>query len=118
MPRLHFLQQWFALSDEVVEDALHHIQVYRAFAGIDPGTTCIRDATTVLRFRHLLESHGLAAVLLATVDGVLEKRSLLQCRGTAVGNRSQWSVGNAQLVTGSATSGAAWDQATIPPRAR
>ena len=89
MLRVRFLQQWFALSDEAVEDALHDVQVYRAFAGIDPGTTGIPDATKVLRFRHLLESHGLAAVLLATVNGVLEKRSILLRRGSAVGNRSR-----------------------------
>ena len=84
MLRLHFLQQWFALSDEGVEDALHDVPVYRAFAGIDPGATGIPDATTVLRFRHLLERHDLAPAFLATVNGVLEARGLLLRRGTAV----------------------------------
>ncbi|MCX5985250.1 MAG: transposase, partial [Chloroflexi bacterium] len=37
--RVHFLQQWFALADEAVEEALHDIPVYRAFSGIDPGAT-------------------------------------------------------------------------------
>ena len=84
MLRIHFLQQWFALSDEGVEDALHDVPVYRAFAGIDPGATGIPDATTVLRFRHLLERHNLAPGFLATVNGVLEARGLLLRRGTAV----------------------------------
>ena len=35
--RIHCLQQWFSLADEAVEDALHDVPVYRAFAGIDPG---------------------------------------------------------------------------------
>ncbi|MSQ42827.1 MAG: transposase, partial [Chloroflexi bacterium] len=42
--RVHFLQQWFSLADEAARDALHDIPVYRAFAGIDPGTTGIPDA--------------------------------------------------------------------------
>ena len=60
--RIHFLQQWFSLSDEGVEDALHDVHVYRAFAGNDLVATRISDANTVLRFRHLLESHGLVTV--------------------------------------------------------
>ena len=43
--RVHFLQQWFALSDEAAEDALHDFQAYRDFAGVDPGTAGIPDAT-------------------------------------------------------------------------
>jgi len=82
--RIHFLQQWFSLSDEAVEDALHDVQVYRAFAGIDLGATRIPDATTVLRFRHLLEAHGLATGFLATINAVLEAKGLLLRRGTAV----------------------------------
>lgn len=84
MLRVHFLQQWFALADEAVEDALHDIAAFRAFVGIDPGVTGIPDATTVLRFRHLLERHDLATALLATVNRVLEERGLLLRRGTAV----------------------------------
>ena len=82
--RVHFLQQWFALADEAVEDALHDFPVYRAFAGIDPGTTGIPDATTILRFRHLLERHDLATALLDTVNALLEARGLMVRRGTLV----------------------------------
>ena len=82
--RIHFLQQWFSLSDEGVEDALHDVHVYRAFAGIDLGATRIPDATTVLRFRHLLEAHGMATGFLATINAVLEAKGLLLRRGTAV----------------------------------
>ncbi len=82
--RVHFLQQWFALADEAVEEALHDIPVYRAFAGIDPGCTGIPDATTILRFRHLLERHDLATALLDTVNALLEARGLMVRRGTLV----------------------------------
>lgn len=39
---VHFLQQWFALSDEQAEDALHDFQAYQAFAGIDPARPASR----------------------------------------------------------------------------
>ncbi len=82
--RFHFLQQWFALADEAVDEALHDIPVYRAFAGIDPGATGIPDATTILRFRHLLERHDLATALLDTVNALLEARGLMVRQGTLV----------------------------------
>ncbi len=104
--RIHCLQQWFSLRDEAVEDALHDIPVYRAFAGIDQGTTRIPDATTVLRFRHLLERHGLAPDLLATVNGVLEDRGLRLRRGTAVDARIVMAPGSTKNRTGPREPGA------------
>ncbi len=47
--RIHFLQQWFSLSDEGVEDALQDIKVYRAFAGIDLGKGCTRHDSRPVR---------------------------------------------------------------------
>ena len=82
--RIYFLQQWFSLSDAGVEDAIHDVHVYRAFAGIDLGATRNPDATTVLRFRHLLAAHRLATGFLATINAVLEAKGLLLRRGTAV----------------------------------
>ncbi len=82
--RVHFLQQWFSLADEAAREALYDIPVYRAFAGIDPGATGIPDATTILRFRHLLERHDLATALLDTVNALLEARGLMVRRGTLV----------------------------------
>ena len=87
MLRIHFMQQWFALADEAVEDALHDFHVYRAIAGIDPGTTGIPDATTILRFRHLLERHDLATALLDTVNALLEARGQMVRPGTQVGTK-------------------------------
>ena len=59
MLRVYFLQQWFALSDPGVEDALYESPVLRGFAGIDLGRTPVPDETTILNFRHLLEEHEL-----------------------------------------------------------
>jgi len=82
--RVHFLQQWFALADEAAEEALHDIPVYRAFEGIDPGAIGIPDATTILRFRHLLERHDLATALLQEVNALLEARGQMVRPGTQV----------------------------------
>ena len=65
MLRVYFLQQWFALSDPGVEDALYESPVLRRFAGIDLGRAPVPDETTILRFRHLLEEHDLGGKILA-----------------------------------------------------
>ena len=35
MLRIYFLQQWYGLADEALEDALYDSQALRGFAGID-----------------------------------------------------------------------------------
>ena len=57
MLRIHFLQQWYGLADEAMEDALYDSQALRGFAGIDLARGAVPDATTVLNFRHWLERH-------------------------------------------------------------
>jgi len=57
MLRLHFMQQWFGLSDPAMEEALHDVPLYREFAGLDNWATRLPDESTILRFRHLLEKH-------------------------------------------------------------
>ena len=54
MLRIHFLQQWYALSDPAMEEALYDTPVMRRFAGIG-GLDGIPDETTILNFRRLLE---------------------------------------------------------------
>jgi transposase, IS5 family len=68
MLRVYFLQQWFALSDPGVEDALYESPVLRRFAGIDLGRAPAPDETTILNFRHLLEEHELCGQMLDTVN--------------------------------------------------
>src|SRR4051794_31595930 len=59
MLRIYFLQQWYGLADEALEDALYDSQALRDFAGIDLSVATVPDATTVLNFRHWLEQHDL-----------------------------------------------------------
>ncbi len=84
MLRIHFMQQWFGFSDPAMEEGLHDTPMYREFAGLDAGITRLPDETTILRFRHLLEKHHLAAPMLATVNEVLRERGLMLRAGTVV----------------------------------
>lgn len=84
MLRIHFMQQWFTLSDPAMEEALHDTPIYREFAGLDAGMTRIPDESSILRFRRLLEEHNLAAHLLAAVNSTLVQAGLLLKAGTAV----------------------------------
>jgi IS5 family transposase len=84
MLRVHFMQQWFTLSDPGMEEALHDIPLYREFAKLDTGMSRLPDETTILRFRHLLEAHQLAEPMLDAVNTVLAEAGLLLKTGTIV----------------------------------
>ena len=84
MLRIHFMQQWFALSDPGMEEALHDIPAMRTFAKLDAGDDLIPDESSILRFRHRLEKHGLAERMLAEVNALLMERGLLLKQGTLV----------------------------------
>ena len=84
MLRLYFLQQWFNLSDPAVEEALYDSQAMRGFAGIDLGREPAPDETTVCRFRHLLEAHGLGRRLFDEVQRYLTAHGLKIATGTIV----------------------------------
>lgn len=84
MLRIYFLQQWYALADEALEDAIYDSQAMRAFAGIDLSVEDVPDATTLLNFRHLLEEHALTARIFAEVAALLVEKKLLMREGTIV----------------------------------
>jgi IS5 family transposase len=84
MLRIHYLQQWFALSDPAMEEALHDMPVFREFAKLDDGVKRLPDETTILRFRHLLEKHDLATDMLRVVNDLLQAKGLMMRKGTVV----------------------------------
>ena len=84
MLRIHFLQQWFNLSDPAMEEALYDTALFREFAGLDVGEDHLPDESTILRFRHLLEAHNLSIQILATVNATLTAKGLLLKQGTVV----------------------------------
>ena len=83
MLRIHFLQQWFGLSDQAMEDALFEVPIYREFVGLS-GTERVPDRVSILRFRHLLEEHQLSIQILAAVNATLTAKGLLLKNGTVV----------------------------------
>ena len=84
MLRIHFLQQWFGLSDPAMEEALHDTPLYCEFAHLDAGMARLPDETTILRFRHLLEENNLSIQLLATINATLIAKGLMLKTGTVV----------------------------------
>ena len=84
MLRIHFMQQWFTLSDPAMEEALHDVPLFRDFAGLGGGSDRLPDESTILRFRHLLELHKLAPQMLQTVNELLRAKGLMLRAGTVV----------------------------------
>jgi transposase, IS5 family len=84
MLQIHFMQQWFGLSDPAMEEALYDVPLYRDFAGLDDGMSRLPDESTILRFRHLLEAHGLAVQMLAVINGILSEKGLMLKAGSVV----------------------------------
>src|SRR3981081_2173170 len=84
MLRIYFLQQWFNLSDPQAEDAIYDSESMRRFVRVELGEEVVPDETTILRFRHLLEQHGLTQAIFSSITGLLEERRLLLRSGTIV----------------------------------
>ena len=83
MLRSHFLQQWRSLSNLAMEEAFFDVPLYREFARLDEFVR-LPDESTILRFRHRLETHKLADGILATVNDLLSRQGLLLKQGSAV----------------------------------
>jgi IS5 family transposase len=84
MLRMYFLQIWFSLSDELTEDGIFDSHAMRDFMGIDFLTSQAPDSTTLMKFRHLLEEHGLQQQIQAEIGCLLEEQGLVMHGGTIV----------------------------------
>lgn len=84
MLRIHFMQNWFTFGDQVMEEALIDTPLYREFARLNVDADRLPDAITILRFRHLLERHGLAQQMFVAVNELLAAKGLVVKSGTAV----------------------------------
>lgn len=84
MLRLYVAQQCFGLSDEGAEDALYDSQAIRRFVGIDLSREAAPDATTLLKFRHLLEAHQLTETIFSAINAHLAEKGLFLREGTIV----------------------------------
>jgi IS5 family transposase len=84
MLRMYIAQQCFGLSDEGTEDAIYDSQAIRGFIGIDLSREAAPDATTLLKFRRLLEEHQLTQRIFAAINLHLAVKGLMLKEGTVV----------------------------------
>jgi len=84
MLRVHLMQNWFALSDPAMEEALYEIASLRNFAGLALSEPIPDETTIILNFRHLLEEYDLAEDILKQVNAHLTRKGLLLKRGSIV----------------------------------
>ncbi len=84
MLRMYLLQIWYNLSDEGVEDVIYDSYCMRKFMGLDFLTDSVPDATTLLKFRQLLEEHGIGKVIFDDIKKALDAAGLIMHGGTIV----------------------------------
>jgi IS5 family transposase len=68
----------------MVEDSIYDSYAMRDFMGVDFDERQAPDVTTLLRFRHLLEEHGLPERLFKDIANRLEENGCLICGCTTV----------------------------------
>ena len=84
MLRMYLMQNWFNLSDAAIEDAIYDSYAMRKFMHMDFVSSQVPDATTLLKFRHLLEEHKIGEQIFADVNARLESVGLMMHGGTIV----------------------------------
>lgn len=84
MLRMYLLQCWFNLSDAAVEDAIYDSYAMRKFMGISFLDEDAPDATTLLKFRHLLETNGLNKLFFEAINRVMVESGHMMKGGTIV----------------------------------
>lgn len=84
MLRMYVAQQCFGLSDEGIEDAIYDSQAIRNIIGIDLNRESAPDATTLLKFRRLLEKHNLTRRIFDEINAHLASKGLMMREGTIV----------------------------------
>lgn len=84
MLKMYLLQNWFSLSDEGVEEAIYDSYAMRKFMGIDFFEEQVPDATTLLKFRRIIEQNNVGEVLFNAISTGLEKSGHIMRGGTIV----------------------------------
>jgi IS5 family transposase len=84
MLRMYLVQQWFNLSDQAAEDELIDSISMRDFAHVDLGEGPPPDATTLCKFRHILEENNLAPKMLRLINKHLKNHGVKVSQGTIV----------------------------------
>ena len=84
MLRMYLLQVWFNLSDVGIEDAIYDSYAMRTFMKLNFLSEQVPDATTLLKFRHLLEAHKIGEQIFEDLKNRLDKAGLLMHGGSIV----------------------------------
>lgn len=84
MLRMYLMQNWFNLADEAIEDAIYDSYAMRLFMHLDFLEKQVPDATTLLKFRHLLEREKIGEKIFADVNQRLDAAGLIMHGGTIV----------------------------------
>lgn len=82
--RTYLVQNFFSLSDEGCEDAVHDIVSVRKFVGITVNDDDIPDKSTICRFRNLLIEHGIQRKIFDHLAASLTSQGLIMKKGTIV----------------------------------
>ena len=84
MLRMYVALQCSGLSDEGIEDAIYDSQSIRGFVGIDLTHESAPDATTLLKFRRLLEKRNLTRRIFDEINVHLASKGLVMREGSIV----------------------------------
>ena len=85
MLRMYLLANWFNLSDEGVEDGIYDSYAFRQFMKVDfLSEEQVPDATTLCKFRKLLNDNGITKLLFDTIKQFLDRHGKLMHGGTIV----------------------------------
>ena len=84
MFRMYLLAAWFNLADEAVEDAIYDSYAMRKFMGLDFTKESVPDATTLCKFRKIINENGLGEKYFAACREFLEKHGRMTHGGTIV----------------------------------
>ena len=81
MLRMYLLQSWFRLSDSAVEDAVCDSYAMRRFMHLDFMRESVPDATTLRRFRKIVEKSGVAQEYGSALSAFLKEQGYSLRRG-------------------------------------
>ena len=81
---MYLVQSWFNLSDAMVEDAIYDSYAIRSFMGLNFHDEQAPDATTLLKFRRLLEEQELGKKMFEAIGQLLESKGCMMRGGTIV----------------------------------
>ena len=84
MLRMYLLQCWFDLADEACEDAVLDSRAMQRFMKVDLMSEQVPDASTLRRFRRMVEDNGLGEAMFDELNRLLEEAGVMMRGGSIV----------------------------------